>query len=308
MGMAIPEFISNLSALPEGELVFHFEGRQGAISANTFAGAIAGFCSAAKEINVQINPGFEVDFLLIDVGDGSFRAKIVSVYRPFADLLKESYKPVILGILSAVIYDMALKASISPDTRINVYVGESDVVVSRGSEKIIIQRNIWMLKNKLSNPEKVERGVAAAFGAMSADREVTEFGLVENLRAPEPVGLIPRERFAAMAAREQVNEEGTEIIQEIRTQLIIVRAIFERGRRLWQFNWNGIKISAPIEDIDFFDRMASRDYVFGQGDALDVTLRIFKRWDDDARTYFNVRYEVAEVHGAGQAPRQPRFI
>lgn len=76
---------------------------------------------------------------------------------------------------------------------------------------------------------------------------------------------------------------------------------------MWQFGWAGLRISAPITDESFFDKLASREYVFGQGDMLKVTLRVHQRWDDVARTYFNVGYEIVAVHGGAKGPEQSRL-
>jgi len=43
---------------------------------------------------------------------------------------------------------------------------------------------------------------------------------------------------------------------------------------------DGIRISAPIKSDEFFDKLATREYDFSQGDVLDVTLRVHQVRDE----------------------------
>ena len=54
--------------------------------------------------------------------------------------------------------------------------------------------------------------------------------------------------------------------------------------------------------------MAKREYEFGQGDVLDVTLRITRVKDEMAGVYINEKYEIAEVFGLEKALQQTRFL
>jgi hypothetical protein len=83
-----------------------------------------------------------------------------------------------------------------------------------------------------------------------------------------------------------------------------LRAILVRSARKWQFVWNGIQISAAITDGRFYDALARREYQFGQGDILDVMLRIYQERNDEAGVYINAGYEVIEVFGHIPGPRQ----
>jgi hypothetical protein len=65
-----------------------------------------------------------------------------------------------------------------------------------------------------------------------------------------------------------------------RATLVVIKAILERSPRLWQSAWNGIRISAPINDETFFARLKARELSFTQGEILDAMLRIHQLRDE----------------------------
>src|SRR5262249_13761143 len=81
-----------------------------------------------------------------------------------------------------------------------------------------------------------------------------------------------------------------------RTNLVILKAWLERGRRKCRFNWQGLKISAAIKDPDFFDQLAARSIALHQGDALDADLTIVQRFLPAANVWENISYTVTKVY------------
>jgi len=56
------------------------------------------------------------------------------------------------------------------------------------------------------------------------------------------------------------------IVEEADPQ--IIRAIFERKRRGWEFAWRGIRISAPITDAGFNAQFLARKIPPHPGDGM----------------------------------------
>ena len=101
-----------------------------------------------------------------------------------------------------------------------------------------------------------------------------------------------------------VPADSAQRVREERTRLEILRVLFERGRRRWQFLWHGSRISAPILDDQFFDRVERREILMGAGDVLEVTLRITQAKVDGMNLWENKSYEVVTVHGHQPRPDQ----
>lgn len=93
----------------------------------------------------------------------------------------------------------------------------------------------------------------------------------------------------------------------MRANLTIIKVVFKRSKRKWQFNWQGINISAAIADPEFFDKMEERKISLSQGDALDADLSITQHFIEDANVWENVAYEVVKVHSVRVAPTQTTF-
>lgn len=144
---------------------------------------------------------------------------------------------------------------------------------------------------------------------MEDDPSISDFGLAIGMRSFEPIGIIQRSEFAILARPVEAEiEDDDASYKDERTSVTVLKLIFERGGRRWQFIWNGIRISAPIKDDEFFTKMESREYVFSQGDILDVTLRIFQIRDPMSRAFINDHYEIIKVYELESVPNQQFLI
>jgi hypothetical protein len=94
-----------------------------------------------------------------------------------------------------------------------------------------------------------------------------------------------------------------------KARLVILKAWLKRGNSKWSFEWNGIPISAPIRDQEFFDRLENREFLIGSGDALDVELYYIQRFDADINVYVNdqTTYVVEKVIRTISRPFQTRI-
>jgi hypothetical protein len=155
---------------------------------------------------------------------------------------------------------------------------------------------VYDARQKLPRPQQIERHIARAFAAMEDDPSVTDFGLMARIDDPAPPFSIPRENFARLSVPEQETAADGRRYRDERTLVTIVKAVFERGNRKWEFVWQGgVRISAVIHDPSFFDKLASREFWFAQGDTLDVMLRVHQKLDDVNGVFINEQYEVIKV-------------
>ena len=290
--------------MPADEFVLHFGGRPNEVNAFTFSNSLIALGEALQEINSQINEAFSVEISIEGVGPGSFRAKLKTRLKALSSLFAGGLsKEILVGILSAAIYEKAIKPIIgSPEP--TIIINDGSVVVQSGSDRIIVPRNVYEAKSKLKSLQAVDRHISKAFSALEADSSVSNFGLAHDIHDREPVGLIARERFAIMAEAAEAPSTDDRRYEDVPAKLVILKAVFERGARLWQFVWNGIRISAPIKDQTFFDRLARREVAFTQGDVLNVVLRVHQYRDEMSGVFINEPYEVIEVRGPEPMPRQ----
>ena len=290
----------DLRTLPENEIVLHFGGRPNEVDAFTFSNSLVAFAEALQEINRQLSPGTSIEISIEGVGPGSFRAKIAARLKPFVGLWREIGKPVLIGVLTAWIYEKTL----GPGDPI-IIVNESEVVIQKGHDRIIVPRYIYDARQKISRPQQVEQHIARAFTVLENDPSITDFGLTARIDDSAPAIPIQRDQFALLGVSMPTPSEDGRRHRDERTRITILKAIFQRSHRKWEFVWQGgIRISAPISDEEFYNRLASREFWFAQGDELDVILRVHQRYDDVNKIYINESYEVTQVFQVNHRDRQ----
>jgi len=291
----------DLRRLPADEFVLHFGGRTKEVDAYTFSNSLLALAEAMQEINRQLNPDRRVEISIEAVGERSFRAKIKAASKPLTSLFARGVGGVVVGVLSTLIYDKYVA-----DNQVKLIVNDDSYVVERGGDRIIMPKQAWEAKEKLPNPQVIQEKIAKTFDILDGDPSVTDFGLAAHIEDKEPVGVIPRSEFLRLAAvsTPEPEEDDSRTHVDEPANLVVLKATLEKSDRCWQFVWNGIKISAPIKDPTFFDRLARREFEFGQGDVLSVTLRIYRVRDEVSGAFLNERYEVSEVKDYTPGPRQ----
>jgi|SRR5579883_404648 len=289
----------DLHPLIGNEFVLHFGGRASEVDAYTFANSILAFSEALREISNQLQPEYRIEIAIEAVGTGSFRAKLKTSSSRLSSLFKEASVGLIIAVLGAFIYDKLLAPPIQ------VITSDDSVIVQHGSDRIIIPRAAYDATKRLPRPEEVDRHITRAFDVLEEDASVIELGLTPRIDDPQPVANIPRDDFGRLSKPGLSTRPSTKtrtVAEE--AKLFVVRAVLERGDRKWQFVWNGHRISAPIKDHSFFDRLAAREFEFGQGDALEGELTIHQTLDDASGAYVNDFYEVTRVDRHIPGPTQ----
>ena len=290
----------DLRSLSPSDIVLHFGGRPNEVDAFTFSNSLIAFAEAISEINGQINENYSIEITIEGLGPGSFRARITTHLKSLGGLLKHDARNVIASLLASYIF-----LRLCPQEPPKIIVNDDSIVITTGSDRIIIPKATWEAKEKIKNPKVIEHHISTAFSVMAEDPSVSDFGIASSLSDPSPIGTINRSKFAAIARQyEEKEDDKNKKFQDERTKLTVLKLVFERGNRKWQFVWNGIRISAPIKSDEFFDKLATREYDFSQGDVLDVTLRVHQVRDEISGVFINSDYEVIAVHGLEKMPRQ----
>jgi hypothetical protein len=290
----------DLRALTPSDLVLHFGGRLNEVDAFTFSNSLIAFGEALREINAQVNENYCIEVSIEANGPGSFRAHIATKLKSLGGLLSHDARNVIAGILATFIY-----LKIDPQEPPKIIINDDSVVIQTGTDRVIVPRATWEAREKIRNHSAIETHVRKAFSVMEEDASISNFGIASSIHDKYPIALIDRGAFAVITREpEEVGEDDNKTFKDEKTKLTVLKLVFERGNRKWQFVWNGIKISAPIRSDEFFDKLASREYDFSQGDVLDVTLRVHQIRDEISGVFINSDYEVLEVHGLEKMPRQ----
>lgn len=284
----------------EDTFVIHFGSDSPRINAYTLASALVGFADAAKAANASINPGYEIEVVVEALGSGSFKATVRTIYSGAQNLFsKENLKSIVLGVIASFVYQHTL----APDVEITVNVGESEVVIEQGETRIVVPRDVHEAVEQVERSPKFRKGVSDAIRAVDSDPEIRSVGFTPSEREPEPPVSVPRNRFAVLTTELEGPQSDERELVEL-TDLQILRAILERSKRRWQFAWNGIRISAPVTDDDFYADFFAHNITIAPGDTLRARLRVRQKRDPDLGVFINTAYEVVEVLEHRSGPRQ----
>ena len=261
------------------------------INAYTLASSLVSFADAARAANASVNPGYEVEIVVEALAPGSFKAQIRALFKSASNLFsRDPVKTILLGIISTVIYEHTL----APNREVRIDVGVDSVVIQQGDTIVTVSRTVYDAAQEAKRDPEVKRAVSTFFRSLDEDPKIDSIGITQDLSGPPPALSVPREAFAAAAATAPSQEGSERVVKEL-SELQILKAILEQGRRKWEFSWRGIKISAPVIDPQFYDEFFAHRITIAPGDTLEVELSIRQAHDPRIGVYTNEEYAVTKV-------------
>jgi hypothetical protein len=272
------------------EIVLYFGTKDKAINAYTLATTLVSLADAIKSANGILNPGYEVEVLVTDLGSGSFKAIIKTIYKGLNNLFsKDNIKAVLLGIVSTFIYEKFLTTT--PNVTVNV--SKEYVIIEQGENKIIVPQELYEAKELIERTSNFSQKISQAISCIKNDSNIESIGLMENNKE-KPEIEVNRESFDNMIIDNKIPEENTRTIVEI-ADVQITRAILENSKRKWEFVWHGEKIPAPILDDSFYNEFIAHNIRIAPGDTFQVELKLIQEKVPGLDVYINKNYEIQKV-------------
>jgi hypothetical protein len=292
--------VYDLTKLQDEEVIFHFGGRLNEVDAYTFANTLLALADGLRAVNQQVNPDFAIEIRIDALGGGSFRARLKTFKKKLSSLFGWSATNIVAPILVSII----LHRYLGPETP-NITVKGDVYIYNYGDDKVVVSEDVYQRQRTIKDRVAIEKQISRAFSVLEEDPSVESFGFTSDLHDEGTDVDIPRTAFPTLSqGASLIEEEDGKRIIERNGHIVIRKVILEKSNRKWQFVWNGVPISAPIKDDGFYERMARREIVFAQGDALNVRLRIRQVRDIASGAWINESYEVIEVLGILEAAQQ----
>jgi len=284
--------VFDLRELSDDDFVIHFGGAQNQVDAGTLGNALLALSDAIKAINDEINPGYTIAITVSAFGPGSFRARVKTEKRKIGSLFSAS-KAVdyALGALVAILIERAIFPA--PSQVVEVYA--DNVVVTNGDNQIVISKDVFESKEKAKRSPLVNKSISRTMETLEEDQAIKSFGITPRMSDPNPSVDFPRDRFPIIKENSQLSSDSSRRTFEQPVVLVVHKAVFERSTRKWEFSFSGFKISAPILDPTFFDRLSRGEIAIRQGDAFEAVLKVYQVYDPIAGSWMNERYEVTKV-------------
>jgi hypothetical protein len=282
----------DLREFREESLVIHFGGETGQIDALTFGNALISVAEALRAINHEVNPGYALEIRIEAIGPGSFRATLRTAKRSLKNLFSgESFRALVIGIFATFLYDKVF----NPDSPPIIKVNDDMVIIEYGDDRVIVPKEVFEKAEKVADNPAVNQHVSRTMEVLESDPSVTSFGITRDLSDPKPLIDFPREAFSVIRQNSSPPARDGRRFTDHDAVLSVHKAVFQRSPRKWEFVWNGFRISAPILDDSFFDRLEAREISIRQGDAYQATLRVYQVYDSMTGTWVNESYEVLRI-------------
>ncbi|WP_224826388.1 hypothetical protein [Cognatishimia sp. MH4019] len=271
--------------------VLHFGGRPNEVDTYTFANALVAFSDAFREINSQVNTSQTIELRLEALGPGSFRGKVKGVPKSIVDALKFAGNVAILPLLMSFIYDHYID-----DDTFEIEVNDEYVIITQGGDRTIIPRDAYEASQNLPSPERVHEQMNRAIDAVEDAPSVQSFGIAINLNDDEPVIDLGEQEWANIRSnRTAAVSDPKQRVEQEEVTLSIIKVIFSKTRRKWEFVWRGVKVSAYVDDPVFLADLMSGQQKVGNGDAVRAVLDIGQEWDENDKVWLNTSYAISKV-------------
>jgi hypothetical protein len=303
----------------DGSFIIEFVGPS-ALLDETLVETVAGLSQSLRAIGAVVDPQYEFEVYVSSIEPGSVNIVVrLKKHLKAAVLLATAvataaatpgiHRDIIVGLFTNYVYDL-----VKPQEHCEVDIGADKITVKGSNCHVTIRREVYDLRPRINASPKVAEGVKRVLKAATKDPSVKSVGVGTKLHTT-PVVTLARAHFGeALRRLDTPTEERNRVVrgamppdarslglefreQEVRANLTVIKAVLRRGKRKWQFNWQGHTISAPITDPNFFDQLESRAIVLRHGDALDADLKIVQRFLPDAKVWENTAYTVTKVYG-----------
>lgn len=287
----------------QDSFVIYFGKEGGRINAYTLASTLVQIADAARAANASINPGYDIEVHVEALGQGSFKTCVRATYRMARNIFSaDGLRNIVLGVIASYIYQVTL----APDTTVTVKIETDEVIIEQGDTVIVIPRNTYEGLKEAEKNQQFKDSIHGALQTISQDQEIRSVGIMRSMDEAKPQVEVLAERLGTLPKPLSLEKAPTRDIEQI-AEVEVLRAIFERSTRRWEFVWNGIRIPAPVLHDAFYEDLATHKVTLATGDVLRVRLKIKQYMNPDTGVYLNEAYEVVEVLQHTSRPRQTRL-
>lgn len=272
----------------DNSIQIKFQGEAHQIDANTLINTLIHYNAVLMQINNEYGQGAQKINLVVNaIEKGSFIIDLSVVESVVKSLFSSKSVEYIAGLVT--IFGGVLGAYKTLKGR-PAKSKEDKASIEMGDVSIEIKNTIINVYNDSTTRDAISK----AFKTASEDENVE--GVVVSSKGNDLLKA-DKSEFADLIYEDFESEtEAPEAKDEIdeNARLTIVRLSFERGAR-WEFIYNGFKIAMNVKDdalMDIIDKGAR----FGKGDAIRVTLKIIKKYNQEYNVMMNHSYKIIEFH------------
>ena len=269
-----------------------FDGQQHQIDANVLINSLIHTSSIIQEINTYLNAGkkIKIDIKATEKGSFVIHLELVeTVYQVIKDIFTKENIEVAAAIITIFTGIIGVKKFLKGRKPKRVKESGDEIVIENENGQIYnVSCNVFnVYQNKV-----VQEALSKNFEAINEDSAITGFGILDE--KDNILEFVEKDDFKIMSEMPEAVDHGDRQNVNNNAKLHIIRASFD-GSLKWDFLYLGNKISAKVNDTDFYE-LIDRGEAFAKGDVLDVDLQISQKFDETINAYYNNSYQVIKIN------------
>lgn len=266
-----------------------YEGQLYQIDAGTLLVSLLHFTEALKLVARRIAKE-DLQIRISSTEKGSFIVYLEIAKKAVFGFLSDHGAAIdtLYKIIGTLVGILTLKKFLSGKKPDEIVVEGGRVIVSKDGVRIVVDENIFNTYRKDSG---VNQHIEKMFEPLSEDAEVDGVGIESG---ETESFYVDRSNFHGMCQENELLEEGKEKELRENVSLAVVKIVFQKNRK-WEFIYEGNKISAYVEDEQFWQRVNSGELQFSKGDLLIADVEVTKVFDSEIGCYVNKSYKVTRV-------------
>ncbi len=265
-----------------------FDKADHAIDAETYAKSLLAMTSVMTEVNYQSKSNHNINIDVTAQSPGSFDVELV--IRAVKDLFSDESVQYLSGLVTIVGGLFGLRKIWHKADQEKTETNGDQVSIKNTNGDVMYKTTTNIYNIYMSN-QAIQDSLTDNFRALEKDETVQGFEINHEGETTR----VDRDEFHEMAKPVQVQLPDQDIV-EVPASLVIVKLVFEGSNRKWDFLYNGTKISATIQDKDFWSQI-DNGKSFAKGDTMVATLRIIRRYDPTVGAFINDDYQVINIRG-----------
>ncbi|MEX2411807.1 MAG: hypothetical protein WD607_10660 [Candidatus Paceibacterota bacterium] len=271
-----------------------FGGKTNQIDAKTFLNSLTSFVSIVEEINQEYVTEKKVDVKISAIEKGSFIINLElfgTAYEAFTPLLKKDTILVISQIVATLVGLYELRKFLKGRKPADKTDQNDQVQITNQNGE---QKNVnSIVYNFYSSNLSVKEALNNTFESLNSDSSVDDFEIIDDEEAT--LFQVKKDLFPELTDQD-IDENLLPDQQSIRvrTSISLFKIVFDK-KYVWEFIYKGNKISAKIDDNNFFKKIDSGEK-FAKGDVIEVELEILQEYDESVNTYVNKKYGINKVY------------
>mgnify|MGYP001437976262 CR=1 FL=1 len=270
------------------EFLLQFGSSESEIDSRTLGESLMMLSTALEEINTELRTGKSINIRIKPFKPGSFQVPFELVEIAVIGLIPSPNLSYITQLINILKEFIEIKIQLKGSTPSSVETEGSRTVIKTESGDIY---NIEKITgNLIFKNIKINESFNKGMGRLDSDGSINDISIMQS--SNKPLISVSKQDFQNFTSGRTtiLDKENYKIIKAF---LYIHKVVFDKTSK-WGFIYEGNKISAIITDQEFHKSVEKEDR-FGNGDVLEVLLKVHQVFDEIAGTYINKFYEIIQV-------------